>query len=984
LSRLKLAVSCSLTLSLLVGFSIAGAAAAAVEGPPKTPPSRTDFFEKRIRPALAANCWKCHGPKKQEAGLRLDSRRAVLKGSENGPVVVSGKPRASRLIAALQRTGDVKMPPDRKLPKQTIADFSTWIRLGLPWPASAASGTAHDRDESLLKSHWAFRPIRRPPVPSVRNREWPRTPIDRFILAKLEATGLSPSRRADRRTLLRRTTFDLTGLPPTPDELAAFQNDRSPNAFAKVVDRLLASPRYGERWGRFWLDVARYADNKGYVFFEEKKFPWAYTYRDYVVRAFNGDKPFDRFVLEQLAADKLDLGADKSALTAMGFLTLGGRFMNNTHDVLDDRIDVVARGLMGVTVTCARCHDHKFDPVSQAEYYALYGIFRSSAEPTLQPLFRRPPHTPQYAKFAAEMRKRLKALEDFVASKHRALVADGRKRAAGYLAAAYAQRNQPPTDDFMLLIPAGELHPSMIHRWQLYLENAKRTHDPVWTIWHRYADIPDGQFAARVNAVTQRLQSLDPSKTPANRLVLAAFRNRPPRTMKDVAARYAEVLHAVEAEWKSRPVVARKPGGRGNGRNGFADPDKEQLRQVFYGPDAPPNVPRTMGYGSLSLLPDRESQAVFQKLIKKVEQWSMTGPAAPPRAMVLVDTGRPYQPRIFRRGNPSRPGRYVPRALPRFLGLADAANVGSEAGSFRHVGRRIALPPDGSGRLTLAKAIVDSRNPLTARVIVNRIWQQHFGAGLVTTPSDFGTRSAPPSHPELLDWLATELVRGGWSIKRLHRLILLSAVYRQSSVGRLSKPSVAAAHSSIDGLESRPTGRKPRSIDPENRLLWRMNRRRLDFEAMRDSLLVVAGQLDQQLGGPPVSLLGNNFQTRRTIYGFVDRMNLPGLYRAFDFPSPAATSPNRETTTIPPQALYLMNHQFVRQAAERLVRRPDVATCKSTDGRLERLFSILFNRKPSPAERRLAREFLGMKPSLENWTRFAHGLLMTNEFVFVD
>ena len=938
----------------------------AADGPAKMPPSQLDFFEKRIRPALAANCWKCHGSKKQEAGLRLDSRPAVLKGSDNGLVVVSGKPQASRLIDVLRQTGDIKMPPDRKLSKQTIADFETWIRLGVPWPESTATA-ATGSDESLLKSHWAFQPIRRPAIPSVRNGNWSRTPIDRFILAKLEAASLTPSPRADRRTLLRRVTFDLTGLPPTSEEFAAFAADRSPNAFANVVDRLLASPRYGERWGRYWLDVARYADNKGYVFFEEKKFPWAYTYRDYVVRAFNDDKPFDRFVLEQLAADKLDLGDDKSALTAMGFLTLGGRFMNNTHDVLDDRVDVVTRGLMGVTVTCARCHDHKFDPVSQAEYYALYGVFRGSAEPTLQPLFRPPPHTPQYAKFAAEMRKRLDALEDFVASKHRALVADGRKRVAGYLAAAYAQRNQPPTDDFMLLIPAGELHPSMVHRWQLYLENAKRTRDPVWTIWHWYADIPDARFAAKVEVVKRRVQLLDPTKTPVNRIVLAAFRRKPPRTMKDVVARYAELLHAVDAEW-SRPVEAPKPGATAIGRNGIADPDRQQLLQVFYGPDAPPNVPRTMGYGSLSLLPDREAQAVFQKLIKAVEKWSMTAPAAPPRAMVLIDAGRTYQPRIFRRGNPSRPGKRVPRALPRF------------------VGREISLPKTGSGRLALAKAIVDPRNPLTARVIVNRVWQQHFGAGLVTTPSDFGTRSAPPSHPELLDWLATEFIRGGWSIKRLHRLILLSAVYQQSTrpVGRFFKPSVRDSDLVTDGLKNRPTGRNPQSVDPENRLLWRMNRRRLDFEAMRDSLLAVAGQLDQKPGGPPVHLLGKNFETRRTLYGFVDRMNLPGLYRAFDFPSPAATSPSRETTTIPPQALYLMNHQFVREAAERLAGRRDVVSYEGIDERIDRLFAVLFNRRPSSVERRLAREFLGAKPGQDDWSRFGHALLMTNEFVFVE
>ena len=883
--------------------------------------NNVDRFEHEIRPVLVKHCFKCHGAKKQEAGLRLDSRKALLKGSDEGRIVIPGKPEASRLIRVLSHAGEVKMPPDRRLSKATRDAFALWIKSGVIWPNSP-DGKSAKSDAELLKSHWAFQPIRRPPVPRVDDDGWSRTPVDAFIHRKLKSAGLTPSQAADERTLLRRVTFDLTGLPPTPEQALRFFGDKSPGAYERLVDRLLASPRYGERWGRFWLDVARYADNKGYVFFEEKTFPWAYTYRDYVVRAFNADLPFDRFVIEQLAADRLSPGKDRRALTAMGFLTLGGRFMNNTHDVIDDRIDVVTRGLMGVTVTCARCHDHKFDPIAQAEYYALYGVFRNSIEPVLPPTFRPGTQSSAAKKFDAEMRKRLKALNDYVTTKRKALIADGRKRVAEYLLEAYAKRNQPATDDFMLLIPAGGLNPTMVNRWQRHLARAKRNDDPVWKIWHWYADIPDGEFEKQAPAVHKRVTKLNAKSNP---LVLREFRKRPPKSMKEVAGTYARLLHsASDSRMRSK--------------------HRDELSRQMHGDDAPPVVPRMLGYGFLSLLPDRKAQGEYKKLLKAVEQWSIKGPAAPPRAMVLQDAKQRYQPRIFLRGNPSRPGKAVPRVLPRI------------------VDRKSSLLNDGSGRLQLARAIVDPRNPLTARVIVNRIWRHHFGNGLVTTPSDFGTRSQPPSHPRLLDWLASNLVAPGygWSLKKLHRAILLSATYRQQSTDR---PDC-------------------RAKDPANTLLWRMNRRRLGFEAMRDSLLAVGGQLDQRIGGKPVNLLAGGFQTRRTIYGFVDRMNLPNLHRAFDFPSPAATSPKRESTTIPPQALYFMNHAFVRESANRLIVSMKVDR-DSTIG-IRRLYQQLFTRRPSEAELRLARKYLGASPGLAQWRRYAQALLLTNEFIFID
>jgi len=328
--------------------------------PQPLPEELAGLFENRIRPVLVEKCYGCHGPKKQKAGLRLDSRAAILKGSDGGAVVEPGDPEASALVHAIRQDDLLKMPPppNEKLSNEAIDAISQWIRLGLPWPDDSELNTAEGTPP--WKSHWAFQPVRRPAVPVDPKDRWSRTPIDRFIVAKLGAKGLSPSPPADRRTLLRRITFDLTGLPPTPEEVAAFVTDSSPDAYEKRIDRLLASPRYGERWGRYWLDVARYADNKGYVFFEEKTYPWAYAYRDYVISAFNEDLPYDQFLLEQLAADQL---GSPAALPAMGFLTLGARFMNNTHDILDDRIDVTTRGLLGLTVTCARCHDHKFDPI---------------------------------------------------------------------------------------------------------------------------------------------------------------------------------------------------------------------------------------------------------------------------------------------------------------------------------------------------------------------------------------------------------------------------------------------------------------------------------------------------------------------------------------------------------------------------------------------------------------------------------------------
>jgi hypothetical protein len=906
--------------------------AAAAEARAATPPE-IEFFERRVRPVLVEHCQKCHGTVKQMGGLRLDARAALLEGGDHGPAIQPGNPDASLLLRAVRRTGDLKMPPRTPLQPDAVAALEAWIRMGAPWPVQQAAGSPAD----LGKHHWAFQGVRDPALPAVKNTAWPQTSVDRFVLAGLEAAGLTPSPPADRCTWLRRVTFDLVGLPPTPAEVAAFEADQAPDAFARVVERLLASPHYGERWGRHWLDVARYADTKGYVFFEDAPFPWAYTYRDWVVRAFNEDLPYDQFVLQQLAADQLPPGADRRPLCALGFLTVGGRFMNNVQDILDDRIDVVTRGLLGLTVSCARCHDHKFDPIPTADYYSLYGVFASSVEPEVPPLFAEPAKTPQYEKFQKELAQRERKLAEFFHGKHAEVTGGARTRVAEYLLAAHAAREQPATQDFMLIADGGDLNPAMLKRWQAFLARTRKTHHPVFAPWHQLAELPEKDFAARARQVCA-----GPGSPSINPIIARALADRPPASLAELAQRYGEVLRAADRQWQEALQSAARPGKPLP--TALPDPAQEELRQVFYGPEAPPNVPFGL-INSLDLLPDRPAQAKLQELRKALEQWRVSGPGAPPRAMALVDAPQPYEPHVLLRGNPASLGPAVPR---QFLSVL----AGPHRRPFTH----------GSGRLELAQAIVDPKNPLTARVFVNRVWLHHFGHGLVRTPSDFGLRSEPPTHPELLDHLAAAFVREGWSVKQLHRRLVLSAAYRQRS-------------------DDRPECRR---IDPGSLRLWRMERRRLDFEALRDALLAAAGRLDPALGGPPLHDILSPAARRRTLYGYLDRLQVPGLYRTFDFPSPDSTSPQRDATTIPQQALFLLNHPLVLSCARHLARRPEVALERDFARKVTAVYRLVYGRAPAAVEVQLAREFLGGVAESPGWPRYVQGLLMANEFTFVD
>jgi hypothetical protein len=626
--------------------------------------------------------------------------------------------------------------------------------------------------------------------------------------------------------------------------------------------------------------------------------------------------------------------------------------MGNFHDVIDDRIDVVCRGLMGLTVTCARCHDHKFDPIPAQDYYSLYGIFASSREPTIPPEAGRSAQTPVYEKFLHELELKRQKLDAFVTAKQRELLDSTKRRLAEYLLAAQRAIDQPSTEDFMLIADGTDLNPAMLIRWQSYLARARSIHDPIFVPWNALAELPDQGFAssaARLLAQfadkSRRSGSGVPSsgKPPVvNSFVLRALLAEQLGSLADVARVYAKLFFTVDQLWKDlerrASLDARAPGP-------LPEPSLETLRLVLYGADSPLDT-TTGPFGDLALFPDRPSQAKLQELRNALQKWLTSGPGAPPRVMSLEDTPTPVEPRVFQRGNPNNLGDHVPR---QFL----AVLAGNARKPFSN----------GSGRLELARAIASRDNPLTARALVNRVWMHHFGTPLVSTPGDFGCRSDPPTFPDLLDHLASRLVDQAWSIKALHRLIVLSSAYQQQS-------------------DDRP---QARAVDPENVYYWRMNRRRLDFEGVRDCLLDVSGKLNRTIGGPPLPSSADSTSNRRTVYCFIDRLNLPGVYRTFDFPDPNATSPRRDQTTVAPQALFLMNHPFVLDAAGAILTRPEISAATEFDSKVDRLNCLIYGRRAGADDRALARAFLGDSPDRSTrWPVLVQALLLSNEFVFID
>jgi len=754
---------------------------------------------------------------------------------------------------------DLQMPPNDPLRTAVVADHEERARNPtVDDPKTASIGEA--------ARHWSFQPPRERPVPSVKDTRWPLTAVDAFVLAGLEQAGLSPSPPADKRTLIRRATYDLTGLPPTPAEIDAFVGDESPDAFARVVDRLLASPRYGERWGRHWLDVARYADTTGPRL---GRIPFSYTYRDWVIRAFNEDLPYDQFLLKQLASDKLP-GSGTDDLAALGFLTVGRTSNRDTiHDIIDDWIDVVSRGTMGLTVNCARCHDHKFDPVSTQDYYALYGVFLNSQARQDLPVIGGGPGNDRDRRYEKEIAAQQEGLLKYKQKRIAGITADLRKpaRIAAYLLAAGGIRPSVPASD-EAKGQDEEINPFVLRRWRALLDKSAEKRDPYWQPWHALAALPADQAAAHAGAL---------------------------------ADRYARELAAADSP------------------KAHADPNKEALRRILRGPEAPPDIP----FADFAEVQNANSDQVYienRVMLMNALGARYADAGGQPRAMAVEDAPVLRAAHVFERGNPNSIGEEVPR---RFLTMLE----GGKPAPFTQ----------GSGRLELARKIASADNPLTARVIANRVWQHHFGAGLVRTPSDFGTRGDAPTHPELLDFLARQFVADGWSLKKLHRLLMLSRTWQQAST---DNPSF-------------------RTADPENRLLWRMNRRRIDFESFRDTVLAVSGQLDLTVGGPPVPLFAQPSMRRRTVYGLIDRAQLPVALRAFDFANPEQHSPQRYLTTVPQQALFMMNDPFMAGQARALVARREVADEQAPSARIQIIYRLVFRRAATDDELSLALRFIG-------------------------
>jgi hypothetical protein len=809
---------------MVIACALRASRGAAAE--PSFKPDDLEFFEAKVRPLLAAKCYECHSERAKalKGSLKLDSREAALKGGDSGEAVVPGEPGKSNLIQAVKWLTS-EMPPDGKLREDEIATLVKWVEIGAPWPAEKAPDATATFSErvydwpALRASHWAWQPVTRPELPPVRDAAAVKNPIDCFVLAKLEAEGLQPNPPAEPHVLLRRVYLDLIGLPPTPEELAAFERACSPSlrpsispspqndggterqrdgetekAYLAVVDRLLESPQYGERWGRHWLDVARYSDGYG-GFLDSAGLANAWRYRDWVVAALNRDLPYDEFVRLQIAGDLID----KNQAVATGFLALGPTYISDGGDpeataqakseTLDDRVDTVCRGLMALTVACSRCHDHRFDPFPQLDYYSLAGIFNNT----------RPSQHP--------------------------------------------------------LVPESE-----------------------------------------TKAYDAKQKQIDALKKQAG-------------AIKGLSRK------------EGRPVT------------------KDERQEI-------------------------------NRLEAEAEELSKTLGPKYPYAHVVADAGSADM-NLAIRGNLLRPGPTAPR---RFLRIV----AGDDPPPFAH----------GSGRLELADAIVDPKNPLTARVLVNRVWQQHFGAGLVRTPSNFGTLGEKPSHPELLDWLAWHFVEGAgvrrqgsrhrassltpdpcpltpWSLKSLHRLIVTSATYRQSS----------------------DRNERAFAVDGDNRLLWRMNPRRLDVEAWRDSLLAATGELDLQLGGE--SIVDIAASKRRTLYASIsrngDKFASDTFLRLFDFPAPRATSEGRTSSVVPQQSLFMMNSPFMIDRAKAFATRLS-REAKNDQDRIERAYRLLYSRGPTKDEREIGVEFLRLPASssdrLSAWEQYAQVLLSAGEVMY--
>ena len=809
-------------------------------------------------------------------GLQLDSREHFLKGGKSGAIAVPGNPDASLLVRALRYEAKPKMPPTGKLSADQIAVVETWVKAGAVWPANEAAVMKSPpyKITAEQRAFWSFQPVRPQAPPSGKAP----TEIDCFLAAKLASRGLRPVKPADRRTLIRRATYDLTGLPPTAEEVDAFEHDRSPDAFAKVVDRLLASPRYGERMGRIWLDVARYSDDR-LDSERDNPYPASYRYRDWVIQAMQNDMPYDIFVKAQIAGDQLPDHEKYQA--ALGFYAL-------SPEMQDDRVDATSRGFLGLTVACAQCHDHKYDPIPTRDFYSMMGIFRNT---NLHEVPLAPKETVDaYKKQETLIQKKEKELKEFV---------DAQSAQLGLVLASQTVR---------YMLGSAKLDPETQARWTKYLASPEKQH-PFLKDWFA-AKTDDlrakaaADFQERVLAVIAEKNRVDDE----NHIRLGIDPSRDDLSKANLIS----LDRAKFGLWEDML------GNSGVLR--YGDSKKEEAK-----------IDRFLSGVWLEHL--NQLRAQLAALKKDL-------PPAYPVMQTIADKDKPQEQHVWIRGDQNNPGDPAP---PHFLAILSPA----EPKRFDR----------GKERLELAEAIASPSNPLTARVIVNRIWQQHFGFGIVRTASNFGSQGDLPSHPELLDYLADRFVKEGWSIKKLHREIMLTAAYALSD-----EPSV-----------------RNYADDPDNRLLWRYNRRRLDAESLRDSLLSVSGKLDLKEGGPALRIDKDN--NRRTVYAYISRRQIDPMLALFDFPNPNNTSEQRLQTTVPLQKLFFMNSPFVIEQSTALTARV-AATASTDDQRITATYRLVLQRDPTPEERKLAHEFIGKNAAA--WPEFTQVLLSSNEFTYLN
>ena len=945
-------------------------------------PQQVEQFEKQIRPLLVEHCLKCHGSEKQEGGLSLATRESLAKGGDSGAALVAGKPEESLLVTAVEYLGEPKMPPSGKLPAEKIELLRRWVESGAPWPKSSplSDGVASVRSFQVTEKQsqwWAFQPRRDPNPPAVRNAAWPRNELDRFILAKLETARLAPAPAADRVAWLRRATFDLTGLPPTPDEVAAFESDLSDGAFETVVERLLNSPAYGERWARHWLDLVRYAD---YHDFNPKlrvascEITEAWRYRDWVVDALHRDLPFDQFIMHQIAGDQLPspMGDEiyPDGLIATTFLSNGVWDRGDADkekivsDMVDDNIGVIGKAFLGLTLDCARCHDHKFDPISTEDYYGLAGMFYSShilkelgAKGGEYNVNRVPLIGPTALAKRAEQAKRLEEVTASLAEldrQHRLaeLMAGGQPLipivfqseagATGVVAedGRITVSGTRAKDKYLVetLIPAGlKARYLRLEAWPesgLPASGPGRASDGNFVVSRWSASFVPPNSQAEPKAIQFVSAQADFEQT--NFTAKSALDD----DRKDGWAVAPQFGKAHVAVFEIAPEMVIPAGSKLSVTIEQHHSDQHTLGHFRL------SVAETVTTSPPVETPQRQSFITARDALQN----ALAVPV--PLAMAVTEGGTPgglfpgiQDVPIHIRGSYAKLGPVVPRRLPRFFAGENQVRI-----------------TQGSGRRELAAWVASPDNPLTARVIVNRVWHWHFGEGLVRTPSNFGMLSEPPSHPELLDWLATRFVEDGWSLKALHRRIMLSATYRQSSQ---VTPEVF-------------------DQDPENRLVGRFVPRRMEAEAIRDAILSVSGQLDPTRGGPA----GDDFTIRRrSLYVQTARWQRDSYANLFDAANPDSSTEKRATSTVAPQALLLLNHPWMQDQARHLAERLIRETPGNDLARIERAFQLLFSRSPQDAERVVAQAVVaGGDPATPHggWIDLAHVLLCSNEFVYIE